>query len=390
MSGPTTVVLCPHAAYSHAAAFAPAVLTLLLAAQTIRAARAMAQARHEAAALEQSLQAERREQGQRQTQARQQGMAALQAQAAEAEKVLDQLDEVSRRLGGGAALQEARPPRPQTETYQAWADYLHHLQQLAQHVRQVLQTVVAMGPPGGGGTDDDAQAADRFALPDWAIQALADAQAQAAADAAARAAPPSARLLKRVAHLGPVPAAMAAVAAELDATQDGMRAELLTTELRRQVQLHAQNEWQAQVLAAQALVLEQSLQDLGYQVEGIESTLFVEGGVAHFRKAHWGDYMVRMRVASGGQTLNFNVVRAVDDVASAEASVQDHLAEDRWCAEFPALTQALAARGMSMQVTRRLEAGELPVQRVARQQLPVFADESARRAIAMNERPWSD
>lgn len=42
-----------------------------------------------------------------------------------------------------------------------------------------------------------------------------------------------------------------------------------------------------------AIVLEQSLRDLGY---AIEETLFVEGGVAHFQRPEWGDYFVRLRV----------------------------------------------------------------------------------------------
>jgi hypothetical protein len=118
-------------------------------------------------------------------------------------------------------------------------------------------------------------------------------------------------------------------------------------------------------------------------VEEIEDTMFVEGGVAHFRKNHWGDYMVRMRVAQGGDGINFNVLRAVDaDQLQGEISVQDHLAEDRWCAEFPALLKALAARGVRLEVTRRLEAGELPVQRVARDRLPRFAGAEASLSVA--------
>jgi len=69
-------------------------------------------------------------------------------------------------------------------------------------------------------------------------------------------------------------------------------------------------------------------------------------------------------------------VRAVDP-DSIEKSVLDHVAEDRWCAEFPALLKALALRGVRLEVTRRLEAGELPVQQVEREQLPKFSDDTA-------------
>ena len=47
---------------------------------------------------------------------------------------------------------------------------------------------------------------------------------------------------------------------------------------------------------ATATIVAQSLKDLGYEVEDIPDTLFVEGGVVHFRRKGWGDYMIRMRV----------------------------------------------------------------------------------------------
>jgi len=99
--------------------------------------------------------------------------------------------------------------------------------------------------------------------------------------------------------------------------------------------------------------------------------MFVDDGVLHFRRPGWGDYLVRMRFDARGRSLNFNVVRAVDATGDdAQASVLDHLAEDRWCAEFPALLDALRRRGVRLDVTRRLEAGEVPVQRVERDRLP--------------------
>ena len=55
-------------------------------------------------------------------------------------------------------------------------------------------------------------------------------------------------------------------------------------------------------------------------------------------------------------------MRARGDEDTAERRRQDALAEDRWCAEFPQLMQTLAARGLTLDVTRRLDAGEVPVQ----------------------------
>ena len=131
---------------------------------------------------------------------------------------------------------------------------------------------------------------------------------------------------------------------------------------------------------AAALVLQESLRDLGYEVEDIEATLFVDGGAAHFRRAGWENYFVRLRVNPREHTVNFNVVRARGDEETAERRRLDALAEDRWCAEFPRLLQTLAARGLDLDVTRRLEAGEVPVQVVDRAGLPAIAadDETAR------------
>jgi hypothetical protein len=130
---------------------------------------------------------------------------------------------------------------------------------------------------------------------------------------------------------------------------------------------------------AAAYVLEQSLRDLGYEVEDIEATLFCDGGVVHFRRPGWENYFVRMRVNPGERTANFNVVRASGDEDTAERRRLDAVAEDRWCAEFPRLMETLASRGLAMDVTRRLEAGEVPVQVVDGASLPAVHGEDAQR-----------
>lgn len=124
---------------------------------------------------------------------------------------------------------------------------------------------------------------------------------------------------------------------------------------------------------AAALVLQESLRDLGYDVDDIEATLFADGGTVHFRRRGWESYFVRMRVDARERTANFNVVRARGDEETAERRRLDALAEDRWCAEFPRLMATLAARGLKLDVTRRLEAGEVPVQVVDGDQLPAIA-----------------
>jgi len=140
--------------------------------------------------------------------------------------------------------------------------------------------------------------------------------------------------------------------------------------------------------SAAAIVLTQSLRDLGYEVADIESTLFVEGGTAHFRRAGWDNYFVRLRVDPKAASINFNVVRASGDADSAERRRQDVLAEDRWCAEFPKLMQTLEARGLKLSVTRRLDAGEVPVQVVDAVSLPGIAhDDEASPRAAPKARP---
>jgi len=133
---------------------------------------------------------------------------------------------------------------------------------------------------------------------------------------------------------------------------------------------------------AAAFVLQESLRDLGYAVDDIEATLFVDGGTVHFRRAGWDNYFVRLRVAPQEATVNFNVVRARGDEESDERRRQDALAEDRWCAEFPRLMDTLAARGLALDVTRRLEAGAVPVQVVDGASLPTIRAEDAPRAEA--------
>lgn len=134
--------------------------------------------------------------------------------------------------------------------------------------------------------------------------------------------------------------------------------------------------------SAASVVLAQSLRDLGYEVEDIEATLFVDGGTAHFRRAGWENYFVRLRVDPASRSINFNVVRASGDADSPERRRQDVLAEDRWCAEFPKLMQTLEARGLKLAVTRRLDAGAVPVQVVDASTLPAIAheDDAAPRA----------
>lgn len=109
-------------------------------------------------------------------------------------------------------------------------------------------------------------------------------------------------------------------------------------------------------------VLADTLKDLGYAMDGIENTLFVEGGVAHFNKAEWGEYYVRLRVDPREQTVNFNMVREREGGEAGERRAADQAAENSWCDGLPQLLKTLEARGLPMKLQRRLAAGAMPVQ----------------------------
>lgn len=338
MSGPITVV------------FSANPVLALLSAAAIRAGVAVVEGYAHAAALQQEHAEHAALSRDRQAAAQQQGQTARGEAARAAQQELDQLERLADRLGIAEQVRATRPAPPPSQHPDALAAYLEALQALAAELRPILLT-------------EAARQADHFA--------------DQPADIALPAAQPRTlgqRLLARIAHLGPAPQHIASVALELDQALPGARADLLATELRARIQAHVEALQQQQVQAATATIVEQSLKDLGYQVEEIGSTLFVEGGVVHFRRPGWGDYMVRMRVDAKASTANFNVVRAVT-AGQNERSVLDHLAEDRWCSEFPALLKALQARGVQLDVTRRLAAGELPVQMVDADKLPKFADE---------------
>jgi hypothetical protein len=351
MSGPCTAILLP-----------AQVLPVLLAASAIQAARAVAEAQQSAAVLRGQHADAGRDRAARQAAAAGQGLAALQQAAEAAQQRIEHLAELAGRLDAGHAFAAQRPAPPgELASAEDWAGHERAIEAFAAHAQDALLAVLAQQPQdeAQGAIDVDA-VLHRLALP----------------TAAALPAGVSGRLLQRIAHLGALPAEIEALARQLDALPPGERAELLASELRLRVQRHAEQALKLRVQAAQALVLEQSLLDLGYEVEAFDETLFVQGGTVHFRKRGWGDYMVRARVDARAQSLNFNVVRAVDD-GGAEISIEDHLAEDRWCAEFPALFKALEAQGMHLHVTRLLQAGEVPVQRVSRASLPKFEDEEA-------------
>ncbi len=349
MSGPTTVLITGEP------------VTVLLAAAAIRAADAVYQGYAHAANLHQEHAAGREAIQAAQHSAHQKGHQALQAEAAALEEKFERLIALAERLNHAEQVRATHPERPQDADPISLAAYIRALAMLVDDLESIILTESARQL--NGNVDQPSE----FAMP---IEAAASPQlpSQNVSSTVAQ------RLLARIAHMGQLPQQLTALAKELDATLPGERAELLASELRRQIQIHIEAVQKRMVQEATATVVEQSLKDLGYQVEEIADTLFVEGGVVHFRRQGWGDYMVRMRVNAKSDEANFNVIRAVE-AGNNERSVQDHIAEDRWCTEFPALLKSLEIRGVKMHVTRRLEAGELPVQLVDASKLPKFSEE---------------
>ena len=345
MSGPTTAI------------FGLDPISILLAAAAIQASQAVLEGYAEATAAAAQQDEKRSENRTRHSAAAASGQAALDARIAAAEEEHARLCALTAPYGTAAALASSKPALPADASPNARAAYLEQLLARNAHLVAVLDSFLA-------------------ALPEARLDGLTAAQLDALPPADTTLSPQTtaARLLARLADLGPLPAEIEMLEAELAAAPSQERRELLEVELRRAIQAYQQEAAER----ASALVLEHTLQELGYQVEPIAETLFVDGGVVHFRRADWGDYQVRLRLNASGKSANFNVVRAID-AGNSERSVLDHVAEDRWCAEFPALLRALGERGLQLEVTRRLNAGELPVQLVERSQLPQFAEQQENR-----------
>lgn len=359
---------------------------LLVAYEAMRAATAIA----EGYAAEEARQAELRDQ--RTTERQQRQAATLAARHALNEEIAREEARLRRLVAARQALADQLgqvvPVAPTLATRPVEADgtaqvaYLEALRrdtdalagmvsglssQLASLPAADLAAIVATAP----------NIADQLAA--FAVQARLAGEIPSAVAAARRA--DVERILARaaLAETATLPEAIEALVAELMRTLSDQRAAALATELRLRVARHIE----ATAAEAAARVLEESLRDLGYEVDGIGETLFVEGGLVHFQKTGWNDYFVRLRVDATRGSLNFNVVRA--GTTSGDRGHEDMLAEERWCAEFPRLKETLATRGITIDVTRMLGAGQVPVQVVDAESLPSFADneqERERRATA--------
>lgn len=348
MSGPTTALLIVDP------------IEVLLSAAVIRAAMAVQEGYQRSAELADQHNADRNQRLAQQHNAARQRQESQQQLLQQTETEFNQLLALSQRLGVEERVLSQKPVKLDADH----DNYLLALQSYNQDIKAILLNQAASHAEQGV-WDDAATIIPNFNIAPTTQHADADADVL--------------RILARITHLGPIPDPINNLLVELAQALPAGRLTLLKQELRLQIQRRLEAERERQVQEASSLVLRQSLKELGYQVQEFSDTLFVDGGVVHFRRHEWGDYMVRLRINEKTNTANFNVIRAVRD-QNNERSVLDHLAEDRWCAEFPALLKAIEARGIGLNVTRRLQAGEVPVQLVDATQLPTFSNEEQRRS----------
>lgn len=132
-----------------------------------------------------------------------------------------------------------------------------------------------------------------------------------------------------------------------------------------------------------AKIVKESLEDLGYEVEGIGGILFVEGGLAHIHREEWGDqYYVRLRVLPGEKHLNLNMVRIQDSGGNEEAyKKSDTAMETSWCSQHQKLMDTLRARGIDNRLEHHAEAGEIPMQTVSSATVPTALREKYKKQL---------
>ena len=160
----------------------------------------------------------------------------------------------------------------------------------------------------------------------------------------------------------------------------------LTQELRFQAlksieaikQSYSDEEKTSQQQQEVANLVHGALKDLGYQVEPISHTLFVEGGNMYFRQPSWNkNYFVRLRVRPSNKQINFNVVRMANEEQKDESFYTKHNGEMQqvWCGDsnhsYQKLHKVLKDRGVGLNTVREISAEELPVQVVTADEVPV-------------------
>lgn len=98
-------------------------------------------------------------------------------------------------------------------------------------------------------------------------------------------------------------------------------------------------------------IVQNALENLGYLVEPIHKTLFVDGGAVHFRSSHsQPGYYVRMKVERGRDCMDFDLVR--DRRAPSASSDAEEELVNAWCNRLPELQRLLRAAGFNPRLVR--------------------------------------
>ncbi|MEI6209727.1 MAG: hypothetical protein WCP20_23325 [Desulfuromonadales bacterium] len=129
-------------------------------------------------------------------------------------------------------------------------------------------------------------------------------------------------------------------------------------------------------------IAREALGELGYDVSGEFSTLFVKGGMVHFQKPGWKNYYVRMRVNPDEHYFNLNMVRIGEPDESREQKVSDTGMEHTWCGDYKRLLEEFTRHGIASRNTRAFDPGAVAVQAVSADQIPsaVMEEKSKRSA----------
>lgn len=147
----------------------------------------------------------------------------------------------------------------------------------------------------------------------------------------------------------------------LDERESGRAVEALAVEIdraRRAVQARADAAKRAADRVHVANALEESLRELGYDIQAGFETSLASDGSALARRAGWTEHAVRVLLDPSTNEFRVHIVR--DDKPQLIGS--DNVAREReLCADRPALEQALAARGVQVDPTELIEPGVVPV-----------------------------
>lgn len=147
----------------------------------------------------------------------------------------------------------------------------------------------------------------------------------------------------------------------LDERADGRQIEALAAEVdraRMAVQANAEAAKREADRTHVAGALEESLRELGYDIQSGFDTALAAGGSALARRSGWTEHAVRVLLDPSTNELRLHVVR--DDKPQLLGS--ENVAREReLCADRPALEQALAARGVQVDPTELIEPGVVPV-----------------------------